>query len=399
MARNRLALDDAAVALLTPSAAGCRNFGVPGLLLRTGARRKSWELRIERGPKADHVRRALGEFPAVTVAQAKATAEAMWARYEAHEPVDGVPKDKASIKSTWPLFRQRLEDDHKSPLTITAYESRMKRLSEATLQRPLRELARDPTIMEAEVAAIKKRLDNKPRKGHAAASQTARFVSVLFKFARNRDPDLLGNPVSAVATKDVEQDDLPILHYADMAAWMKAVRKLPNAIEQEALLFTLLSGLRRNSLVELKWADLRKPILKSRALRIPTPKGGKDRSFDLVLSRPMLRCLWRARRASRMLFPEHAETYVFAGTVKGHVSGNHLTKLGVASNHALRRSYASEARAAGVPFDSVGRLLNHKAGGVTAHYIRGSALGALQLAEQETISAHLISGLGRPNGL
>lgn len=398
MARNRLALDDAAVALLTPSAAGCRNFGVPGLILRLGARRKSWELRIERGSKADHVHRALGEFPAVTVAQAQATAEAMWARYEAHEPIDGVPKDQASINSTWPLFRQRLVDDHKSPLTITAYESRMKRLSEATLQRPLRELARDPRIMESEVERIKARLHNQKRGGHAAAAQSARFVRVLFSFAQRRDPDLLGDPTSAVATKDVQQDDLPILHYGDMAAWMKAVRELPNAIEQEALLFTLLSGLRRNSLVELKWGDLRKPILKSRALRIPTPKGGRDRSFDLVLSRAMLRCLWRARRASRMLFPEHAEQFVFAGP-KGHVSGNHLTKLGVASNHALRRSYASEARAAGVPFDSIGRLLNHKAGGVTSHYIRGSALGALQLAEQETISAHLLRGLGRPNGL
>src|SRR5450759_284631 len=118
-------------------------------------------------------------------------------------------------------FRTRLVDDHKSPLTILAYESRMKRFIEATLQRPLRERARDPTIMEAEVAAIKKRLDNKPRKGHAAACQTARFVSVLFGFAKNRDPDLSGNPVSAVATKDVEQDDLPILNYGDMKAWMK----------------------------------------------------------------------------------------------------------------------------------------------------------------------------------
>jgi len=33
------------------------------------------------------------------------------------------------------------------------------------------------------------------------------------------------------------------------------------------------------------------------------------------------------------------------------------------------------------------------------HYIRNSALGELQLAEQETISAHLVKALGRPRGL
>jgi len=33
------------------------------------------------------------------------------------------------------------------------------------------------------------------------------------------------------------------------------------------------------------------------------------------------------------------------------------------------------------------------------HYIRNSALGELQLAEQETISAHLVKALGRPRGV
>src|SRR5436190_24288082 len=36
---------------------------------------------------------------------------------------------------------------------------------------------------------------------------------------------------------------------------------------------------------------------------------------------------------------------------------------------------------------------------ITDHYIRDSALGELQLAEQETISAHIIKALGSPRGL
>jgi hypothetical protein len=49
--------------------------------------------------------------------------------------------------------------------------------------------------------------------------------------------------------------------------------------------------------------------------------------------------------------------------------------------------------------DSIRRFLNHSGGDITDHYIRDSALGQLQLAEQETISAHIVKALGSPPGL
>jgi hypothetical protein len=48
---------------------------------------------------------------------------------------------------------------------------------------------------------------------------------------------------------------------------------------------------------------------------------------------------------------------------------------------------------------STRRFLNHAGGDLADHYIRDSALGQLQLAEQETISAHIIKALGSPRGL
>jgi integrase len=165
-----------------------------------------------------------------------------------------------------------------------------------------------------------------------------------------------------------------------MKDWWDKVQKIPNEVERWALVFCLLSGLRRGSLESLGWAHLRSPILKSRCIRIPAPKGGEEKAFDLILSRPMLRVLWHARNASRRVHAEHAKTWVFAHPL-GHIRGDHLTKLGVAGNHALRRAYASEGRAAGVPKDSIRRFLNHSGGDITDHYIRDSALGELQLAE------------------
>jgi len=51
-------------------------------------------------------------------------------------------------------------------------------------------------------------------------------------------------------------------------------------------------------------------------------------------------------------------------------------------------------RAAAVLRDSIRRFLNHAGDDVTDHYIRNSALDEWQLAEHETISAHIIKALG-----
>jgi integrase len=229
-------------------------------------------------------------------------------------------------------------------------------------------------------------LRNKPRGGRAMATAAARFVSTVFNFAKRRNPLLPGNPVSAVSTVDPRRNDLPILKAEDLPAWWEAVRKLPREQHREAHLFALLSGLRRNTLVELEWKNL---DLKRRCIRIVKPKYGEERAFDLILSRAMLRCLWRARQIGRRLFPKYAERWVFAGPV-GHVRGDSLTRDGVLANHALRRTYATIGRAAGVPKDSIRRLLNHSGGDVTDHYIRDSGLGRLHALEQETISAAIV---------
>ena len=157
----------------------------------------------------------------------------------------------------------------------------------------------------------------------------------------------------------------------------------------------MLSGLRRNSLVELQWKDL---DLKRCCIRIGKPKGGQERAFDLILSRPMIRCLWRAGRASRRLHNAHAETWVFASII-GHVRGDSLTRHGVMANHSLRRAYATAATNAGVDEDTVGKLLNHGGRSVTSRYIKTSYLGRMLAAAQEDISAHLVKALGSPRGM
>jgi integrase len=390
-------LTDSYVEGLKPKPNGCerivRDGGVPGFLVRVGPRKRTFELRIEKRPR---LTRQLGHWPDVRAGEARRVAEDIWERHRRGEPLDGeTRKGEETIGSTWPLFKARLADDGKSRRTIEGYEDLFNRLSDDVKQRPLRELGVDPTIMEAEIARIRRVLRNRPRGGRATATAAARFVSTVFNFAKRRNPLLPGDPVSAVSTVDQRRHDLPILRAEDLPAWWKAVQKILREQHREAHLFALLSGLRRNTLVELEWKHL---DVRRRCIRIVKPKFGEERAFDLILSRAMLRCLWRARQVGRRLFPKHAERWVFAGPA-GHVRGDNLTKDGVLANHALRRTYATLGRAAGVPKDSIRRLLNHSGGDVTDHYIRDSGLGRLHAEEQETISAAIVRAMGSPPGL
>jgi integrase len=398
MPRARLGkLTDSYIDSLKPKPNGreriVRDGGVPGLLVRVGRRKRTFELRIEKRPR---LTRQLGHWPDVRAGEARRLAEDIWEKHRLGEPLEGgTKKGEETIASTWPLFKARLADDGKSKRTIEGYQDLFNRLSDEVKKRPLRELGVDPTIMEAEVARIRRVLRNRPRGGRATATAAARFVSTMFNFARRRNPLLPGDPVSAVSTVDQKRHDLPILKAEDLSAWWKAVQKIPREQHHEAHLFALLSGLRRNTLVELEWKHL---DVKRRCMRIVKPKFGEDRAFDLILSRAMLRCLWRARQVGRRLFPKHAERWVLAGPA-GHVRGDNLTKDGVLANHALRRTYATLGRAAGVPKDSIRRLLNHSGGDVTDHYIRDTGLGRLHAAEQETISAAIVRAMGSPRGI
>jgi integrase len=213
-----------------------------------------------------------------------------------------------------------------------------------------------------------------------------------------RNPSLAreGNPTAAVSRVDPKRHDLTVLAATALPAWWAAVQKVRREHHREAHLFALLSGLRRETLASLEWANL---DLRRQCIRIIKPKGGEVKAFDLILSRAMLRCLWRARNVGRRLYRDASERWVFPGPV-GHIRGDGLTKDGLdAANHDLRRTYASLGRAAGVPEDSIGRLLNHSSTSVTRHYIRDTALGRLHAAEQETISAALVAAMGKPRGL
>lgn len=359
-----------------------------GFLIRVGKRKRSFEIRIEKSPR---VCKHLGEYPTLRADAAREKAQEIWNRHRRGEPIDGPTRDAMSIDAAWPLYRERLEQRGRAPRTVEGYVYALARMSDSVRSQPIRDLGMDPAIMLRETDRIRR--DHGP----TAAIATARFVRAVYRHAQRRDPTLLGNPVAAVEMTEERRDDLPVMSARELSEWWAQVQALPNPIRREAQLFGLLSGLRRNDLISLRWENL---DVKRRALRIPRPKGGPKKAFDLVLSRAMLRCLWRARHAGRMLCPEQAVEFVFASrdSKTGHIQGMTKDKVCV-SGHGLRRTLATLATHAGVDQNVVARLLNQAGSGITPHYIRTNALGAYLGASQESASAFLVAALGSPRGL
>jgi integrase len=374
-----------------------RDVALPGFILRIGKRTKSFAYRVERrrnGRRLKMLSFDLGQFPDITADQARTLAEAKRVEFKAGTLVDTSARASRTIDSVWPTFEVAplRNGRKKSQETVDDYRRAKNRLGEDILHRPLRDLANDPTVMVDEIARIIKERSDGRAAGQAAGNATARFVRAIYRHAAKSDLSLpAGHPCRAVAIVDPENEQ-PVLAPREFPKWWSEVQALANPIRREAHFFAVLSNLRRNDLETLRWENL---DVAGRKFRIVKPKGGARKAFDLILTRPMLRCLWRARRAGRMLHPELAETWVFpSGDSKsGHVK--QLTKDAVShANHALRRSYSSIATSAGVAEETVTRFLNHQSKSVAGiNYIRTSAIGRFLSEEQAKISAAIIVAL------
>lgn len=180
----------------------------------------------------------------------------------------------------------------------------------------------------------------------------------------------------------------------DIAGWMTQAGRLRNAIRREFHLFTLLSGSRPTALKTARVPDLN---FRERVLRITKPKGGEKKAFDIPLSRPMIRCLIRAMRVSRMLHAEAAETWIFAAdSEEGHIVEQKEDREMVLSKwgNDLRHTYRTLGQAAGLAGVDMHLLMNHSVKGVNVNegYItRSKLLNDHLRSAQQRLSDHIIA--------
>ena len=396
MAENRRSrLTDAVVQQLAPVAAGpsyrVADSDQPGLFVVVGRRTKTFtaqaDLRL--GGRRQHTRkRVLGHAPDMTVRAARAAAREFLGRMGRGDDPDAAAVKPAGLTlgQTWALYEsEHLQRKGRSDQTISSYRYHVKKLLASWTDLPLAELGREPRRVADMHASITK------TKGPYQANAVMRTFRALYNFARRQTPGQLPpeTPTMAVTFHPEERRDTA-MGMEDLPAWWKQLRAIENPIRAEFHLMNLLSGGRPGALKRARWSDL---DVKRRALHVPRPKGGEKKAFDIPLSRAMLRSLWRARKAGRMMFARQAREWIFPSTGSfGHLA-EHKEDRATLSHWGgdLRQTYRTTGQAIGISELDIHMLMNHALPGVSAGYITRSKLVPTSLRDaQERLSRAMI---------
>jgi integrase len=208
--------------------------------------------------------------------------------------------------------------------------------------------------------------------GKASANLAMRVLRAVFGFAAvtyevGGKALILANPVKRLSqTRAWYRVDRrkTLIKPHELRPWMDAVLALDNQLVRHYLQLVLLTGLRRNEALGLKWEDV---DLLGRTLTVRETKNHRDHT--LPLPDYLLALLGRMERHG---------VHVFEGP-RGRLrnplpSMKEVTrKSGVKfTSHDLRRGFATAADALDLPGYAVKVLLNHKTADVTSDYIVAS---------------------------
>ena len=393
MADQKLVLTDRIITKLPFADAGqykVRDAELPGLMLLVGRWTKTFMAQGEfwrDGERQFSSRIKIGEVGETTTQKARAKAKetlGLIARGVRPGEPDKPRRQELTLRAAWARYRDaHMVRKGRSPGTIANYEDHVTRLFAKWADKPMRNLAEQPSRVVAlhdEISELN---------GPYIANGAMRTLRAIYNHALKTDMDLPArNPVTAIDWNRERRRDTA-LGVEDLPAWFGQLARLENPIRREFHLFTLLSGSRPTATktIRIDHVDWRR-----RTLHIPNPKGGPERAFDIPLSHAMMRCLIRAIKLSRQLAGEDGTPWVFgAVSAAGHLVEQKedravLSKWG----NDLRQSYRTLAQAAGVSEFDARLLMNHAIQGVNAGYITRHKLLDSHLRNQQVRISRLI---------
>jgi integrase len=401
MPDRRLALTDRSIAGLAFAVSNqyfVRDTELPGFAVLVGKRKKTFVVQgdIRKGGQRLSIRVKIGGVSEKTTREARAEAKELLGKIaKGIDPRERIQKSGANelqpggiptLLQAWKRYQAaHVERKGLSETTISNYRDHVERLMSDWLDLPLAALGEDPSV----VASFHDRItrDNGPYIANACMRSLRAIYNHARKTARHLPAE---NPVSAVDWNQERRRDTG-LGLSEIAVWMNDLAALDNPIRREFHLFLLLSGSRPDALKRAQISDI---DFKARVLRIPKPKGGEAKAFDIPLSRAMILCLVRVLRFGRALHPTQAQNWVFpADSASGHLSEHKENRQTLAKwGNDLRQTYRTVAQAAGIADLDVHLLMNHSVAGVNAGYItRGKLLNNHLRWQQETISSKILA--------
>lgn len=334
----------------------------------------------------------IGRHGVITCEQARKKAQAILQDMREGLDPNKFKKAARAKKLTLREAAQMHEDSPRiqSPRTITLNRAMLRLYFSDWLDKPLGEITR--------IDCYERHRRTGKNHGIYAANCSLRLFSAIYNRALKLFEDLpMVNPTIAVDWYPEYPRDSAIP--AEMLAdWYAGIRKMPNQIRADYLLFVLLSGQRRESAATMRWEHV---DLEAGTLFVPKPKGGERRAFELPLSDMMVDLLW-ARKEQNVITHGWTNPWVWpAASESGHIMDPALRGDEVQlfpryfRTHDLRHTYVTSANAAGVsPYD-IKLLVNHKmpGGDITAQYI---SAGEYLRRSQQKVTDYMRDWMGLP---
>jgi integrase len=190
------------------------------------------------------------------------------------------------------------------------------------------------------------------------------------------------NPAIAI-THFAQVNKRDVLTVSQLPAFWAAIEQIENPSHRASFKLLLFTGLRRTDAATIKIEDIHEDHMWR-----GNPKGGPKRAFQLPLTNTLREIVAEALAARAVIAPH--SPYLFPANGRhGHFCGQWHDQPNGVSPHAIRRTYASCARAAGLDLASVKDLLNHTHGGdvTLMSYIHVSL--AQKLAAATTVAAFI----------
>lgn len=242
--------------------------------------------------------------------------------------------------------------DGLQPRTVEWYEAHL-----AISLAPLHDTPIDK-ITPAIADKLHQRISKKSGKIHANGAMRA--MRAVFNFAA-KTHDLPPNPVSRGVTFNKERPRDWALSKEELRQFWRCLDDL-DSIRRAAWTTLALTGLRLSEVRALKWEHIDDGIA-----TIVSPKGGPDRSFRTPLPSGLAEMLG-------ILEFDHWSEFCFPALgVGGECLGRPImlrkTDQVPFRPHQMRHTFRTTALEAGVDFQSVQLLMNHKLPGVSGNYV------------------------------
>jgi len=332
--------------------------------------------------------RALGEFPVVTLKEARTAAQewtgiaAAWkhAGYPEPDPFEKTPSaEPAGIPTVRDLIEAYIERHVREEANNPAqaeYEVRgLAKYFADWLDRPVDAITiKDTVALKEQILRNAKDSTHARSGGKYQANRVLERLRAIYNWsAKSEDGKTNFWPIERNPARDIkyfdEDDRERFLSPEELLRFDEQLEKEPSAELRDFLVLALGTGARKENILSAKWADISLDLAN---WHIPISKSGE--SYEVKLTARPLKVLERRRKetptSEPFVFPAHSKSGHRVDLKKEWKRFRERAELPDFRMHDLRRTHGSYMAISGVSLQQIGAALGHRSLQSTEIYAR-----------------------------